>query len=294
MAGPIDIHPLRQDPVSANAINTVEVGQLRLIAISDGFFRVPERFLGTPESPTAGYDHLADEQGSDVRLPIGCFLVPGERNTLIDLGAGPTDLGGRGLLIGGRLLEHLAAMDMPPSAIHAIALSHLHADHIGWLADTDGRPTFPNATVYLGRRDWEYFVTGGAEPAPAPHLLHALQQLDRAGRLELLDGETDIAPGVRSLPAPGHTPGHTFYTVHDRGERVTLVGDALYCPGQMLRPDWRAVSDVDTRLATETLYQLVRDLEDGGGTALGCHFPGLLACGPDDAVVGALRWEVSE
>src|SRR5689334_22194970 len=76
MAGPIDSHPLRHDPVSAAAVRAIPVGDLELIAVSDGFFRLPKDFLGTAGHPAAAYDALAAVQGPDVRLPVGCFLVP--------------------------------------------------------------------------------------------------------------------------------------------------------------------------------------------------------------------------
>jgi glyoxylase-like metal-dependent hydrolase (beta-lactamase superfamily II) len=276
MAGPIDTHPLRTDAVSAGAVRPIRVGDRTLVALSDGVFRVPPKFLGTPENPTACYDALAATQGAEVRMPLGCFLVPGERTALIDLGAGPEDLNGRGLLIGGRLLDHLAAQGVHPADVDVVTLSHLHADHIGWLADPHGEPTFPNATLYLRRAEWDHFVVAGSDPAPAPHLLHGLRELADRGRLELVDGETDIVPGVRSLPAPGHTPGHSLHVVHDRDERVLLFGDAMYCPHQLTETDWAAASDVDPALAARTLARYVRDLERNGGAALGCHFPELL------------------
>jgi len=276
MAGPIDSHPLRHDPVSAAAVRTIPVGDLELIAVSDGFFRLPKDFLGTAGHPAAAYDALAAVQGPDVRLPVGCFLVPGEHNALVDLGAGPADLGGLGMLVGGRLLEHLADLGLRPEDIDVVTLSHLHADHIGWLADFDGEPVFPRATVHISRADWEHFVTGHADPAPAPHLLHALEESARRGRIEFADGETDVVPGLRRLPAPGHTPGHTIHVVHDHGERVLLFGDAMYCPHQMTETDWAAASDVDPALASRTLRRFVRDLEENGGSALGCHFPELV------------------
>jgi glyoxylase-like metal-dependent hydrolase (beta-lactamase superfamily II) len=217
---------------------------------------------------------LAADYG-EVRLPLGCFLYPGERNTLIDTGFGPEDYNGLGMMVGGRLLEHLASMSVTPSDIDVIALSHLHADHIGWIADTNGQPIFPNAKVHVGREDWDHFVSKAAGPPPAPHILHALRQLADRGQVELLDGEARVVPGLTRLPAPGHTPGHSIYVVEDVQDRVLLFGDALYCPHQLTNADWEAASDVDPALAARTRSRFIRDLEEYGGSALGCHFPEL-------------------
>jgi glyoxylase-like metal-dependent hydrolase (beta-lactamase superfamily II) len=274
MTGPIDEHQLRDDPVSAGAVQSISVGSRKLVAIADGYLRVQRTFLGTPEHPSAAFDALEAEYG-EVRLPIGCFLLPGETNILIDLGFGPQDH--KGLVVGGRLLEHLNDQHVNPSDIAVVMLSHLHSDHTGWIADTNGQPIFPNAKVYVARADWEYFVEADGLPALGEHILHALRLLADRGQVELLDGETQVVPGVTRVPAPGHTPGHSIYIVHDAKERVLLFGDAMFCPHQLTNSDWSIAWDVDPILAARTRERYIRDLEQHGGSALGCHFPELVA-----------------
>jgi glyoxylase-like metal-dependent hydrolase (beta-lactamase superfamily II) len=233
--------------------------------------------LGTPQHPTAGYDELRRAAGGgEVRLPIGCFLVPGSSTVLVDAGVGPVDYNGMGLIIGGNLLPQLAALGIAPHQVDVLALSHLHPDHAGWVAGADGEPTFPNAQVCFGAGDWEFFVDGdGGVMGLAPHLRACLLALAERGRITLLDDDRQIAPGVTRLAAPGHTPGHSLFAIHDRGERALLLGDAVYCPQQMSNSDWLALSDVDAALAARTRELYLRDLETHGGVGLGCHFPGL-------------------
>jgi glyoxylase-like metal-dependent hydrolase (beta-lactamase superfamily II) len=276
VAGPIDQHALRNDRVSAGAIQTISVGNRKLLAVADGFVRLRRTFLGTGSHPTAGYDALEAEYG-DVRLPLGCFLLPGETNTLVDTGFGPEDHRDLGVMVGGRLLDRLNDQHVKPTDIDVVTLSHLHRDHIGWIADANGEPIFTNAKVYVARDDWDYFVEGGADPAPAAHTLHALGLLADRGQVELLDGETQVVPGLTRVPAPGHTPGHSIYIFHDGQDRVLLFGDAMYCPHQLTNSDWGAAWDVDPILAARTRERYIRDLEQHGGSALGCHFPELLA-----------------
>ena len=93
-----------------------------------------------------------------------------------------------------------------------LALSHLHPDHVGWLADVEARPTFPNATVCFGAGDWEFFVEGdGGRMGLEPHMRACLLALAERDRVTLLDDDRQIAPGVTRLAAPGHTPGHSLY-----------------------------------------------------------------------------------
>ena len=274
---PLAGHPDAADPGSAAARQVLRVGERTILALSDGVVVIPPAFIGTPEHPTAGHDAV---RGADGRapLPVGCFLVPGDTTVLIDAGFGPADHEGRGTLVGGGLLGALADNGFRPADIDVLALSHLHLDHVGWLADLAGSPTFARARVLVGRADWEYFVEGGNAALPlADHIRAGLLAIAQAGRLTLLDADGPIAPGVTRLAAAGHTPGHSVFVVSDGPDRALLLGDALYCPAQLTQTDWAALTDVDPDLARATRRRLAGDLAERGGAAVGCHFPGLRA-----------------
>ena len=274
---PLSRHPDAADPASAAARQELRVGERTILALSDGVVVIPPTFIGTPEHPTAAHDIL---RGADGRapLPVGCFLVPGDTTVLIDAGYGPADHEGRGALVGGGLLGALAGSGFGPEDIDVVALTHLHLDHVGWLADADGRPVFGRARVLVGRADWEYFVVGDGAALPlADHIRAGLLATAEEGRLALLDADIPIAPGVTRLAAPGHTPGHSVFVVSDGQDRALLLGDALYCPEQLTETDWAALTDVDPDLARTTRRLLVDDLSGRGGMAVGCHFPGLRA-----------------
>lgn len=274
---PLAGHPDAADPGSAAARQVLRVGERTILALSDGVVVIPPAFIGTPEHPTAGHDAV---RGADGRapLPVGCFLVPGDTTVLIDAGFGPADHEGRGTLVGGGLLGALADNGFRPADIDVLALSHLHLDHVGWLADLAGRPTFARARVLVGRADWEYFVEGGDAALPlAGHIRAGLLAIAQAGRLTLLDADGPIASGVTRLAAAGHTPGHSVFVVSDGPDRALLLGDALYCPAQLTQTDWAALTDVDPDLARATRRRLAGDLAERGGAAVGCHFPGLRA-----------------
>jgi glyoxylase-like metal-dependent hydrolase (beta-lactamase superfamily II) len=244
----------------------VRVGNVPVVALDDGEFRMPADFLSdpTPHRELAGPDGV-------VRLPIGSFLIPGDEPVLVDLGFGPR---ADALLTGGRLLGELGRAGHEPADIRTIALTHPHPDHVGWLATVEGDLVFPNARVLLSEADWRHFVetrTGALEE----HLLQAFLRLRDTDRLVLVDSEQPVTRSVTALPAPGHTPGHTVFVIHDSGRRALLLGDAVHCPQQLTHTDWGAVGDVDPHLAARTREWLYRDLEAHDGAAIGCHFPGL-------------------
>jgi glyoxylase-like metal-dependent hydrolase (beta-lactamase superfamily II) len=247
---------------------TLAVGDLRVLGLSDGEFTMPRDFLSSP----AAHDALVAPDGR-VHLPVGCFLFPGDYTVLVDIGFGP----GPGTIVtGGGLLSQLRAAGCPPEQVELIAITHPHPDHIGWLASPDGREHFPRARLLMAAADWDYFI-GQHQGEMDEHIRAALRSRHEQGRVELLDGEHAVTPYLTALPAPGHTPGHTVFAVHDRGERALLLGDALYCPQQLGHSDWAAISDVDPALAARTRRALERDLEQHDALAVGAHFPGLIA-----------------
>jgi glyoxylase-like metal-dependent hydrolase (beta-lactamase superfamily II) len=268
------------DPVSGAAANHIAIGNRILHAISDGYLTMRPEMVGTPDQATAGYDALAAVYGVP-RLPLGCFFVPGRTNVLIDTGLGPVDFDHAGRMVGGRLVTALARLGVEPAQVDVVALSHLHADHCGNIGDiATGAPTFPNADVFVGRADWDYVIRQRAAAVPlAAYITSTLLDLERQGRVVLMDGEVEIGEGVRRIDGAGHTPGHSFYAVHDAGERVVLLGDGMYCPQQLAHLDWSVSFDVDPHLARRTRERVSDDLRFTGGGALGSHFPELkVAC----------------
>lgn len=264
-----DIVPEGETVLGGVERSSFTVGDQTVLAVNDGQFTMARDFLTNP----APHDELVGGPDGTVRLPIGCFVLPGEKTILIDAGFGPSE---RGALKGGRLLTELRAQGFEPADIDVLAISHLHPDHTGWIATQDAQAVFPNAHTFVSQADWEFFVQRQEKPLAA-HTRAGLLDLADAGRVTLVDGETEIHRGLTTLPAPGHTPGHTVYVVHDKGERALLLGDAVYCPQQLTDLDWGAVVDVDPALARRTREALYRDMDRHEVLAVGCHFPGLVA-----------------
>ena len=265
----------RDDPLSTQACSQLQIGDRTLLALSDGFFQIDDarEFLGTAEQPTAAWDTLRQLHGR-VRMPIGCFLLPGEQVTLIDAGAGPNDM--QGILVGGNLLRQMQRVGVHPDEVDVVGLSHLHPDHTGWLVDLNGDPIFRNAQIYVGAKDWDYFIEPDElSEGISEHLAFGLRELAERGKVTLMDSDGTIARGVNCLAGPGHTPGHSLFAISDHDERALLFGDAMYCAQQLSNRDWDAVSDLDKDLARITRETYFRDLDRNGGIALGCHFPGL-------------------
>lgn len=251
----------------------MRIGDIELIALSDGLCKLPQQFyvgLDFAEHP-----ELLAEDGR-VHIPIGCYLLrSGDRTVLLDAGLGPgIDVG---WARGGDLPAQLAHHGVAPEDIDTVVASHLHLDHVGWLAVDDGdggmRPYFPNATVRYGHADWDRFV-GEVDAADRTRLV--MEALAAAGRLEPIDGDmVALAPGLTARHTPGHTLGHYCLVVSSGEERAFLLGDAVECPLQLEEPDFYAMSDVDPKLAARTRELLWSELEGTNALVGAAHFPGL-------------------
>jgi glyoxylase-like metal-dependent hydrolase (beta-lactamase superfamily II) len=259
------------------------LGDVRLAFVPDGSVRLPPLPLydgGTSELFDAS-PHVLDAEGLLV-MSLGSLLIE-SRGTriLVDLGWGPgsEDIpsrqpgGTRGRITGGLLLSNLARLGLGPEDIDMVVFSHLHADHVGWLAtDMPRGPalTFPRAEHLLAEAEWRYWSAPGRGyrwgwPTPA--------QLELLGtRGSVLEDGAVLAPGVSVMLTPGHTPGHASFVISSGAERAIVLGDTIHCPIEISHPELALLSDVDPVAGRATRALLHREL-DGGTVAVGCHFP---------------------
>ncbi|MDQ3145373.1 MAG: MBL fold metallo-hydrolase, partial [Actinomycetota bacterium] len=249
-------------------MDTFAVGELQVTALSDGLVRLPPEYF--PAADWTAHQDLFDEDGT-IHGPIGCFLVrTGDQTVLVDAGLGDLDIGG--FMVGGALPAELAAAGVTPADIDLVVCTHLHIDHAGWLV-ADGEPYFANATVRFGRGDWAQLVE---DVAPDNSIRVAMERLASLDRIDPIDGDgVNLAPGITSRAAPGHTHGHAVLVLSSGDDRAVLLGDAVTCPVQLTEPDWQGISDVDPDLAARTREALWRELEGTSTRAVGAHFPGL-------------------
>jgi glyoxylase-like metal-dependent hydrolase (beta-lactamase superfamily II) len=121
------------------------------------------------------------------------------------------------------LVEHLAKVSVEPSQVKYVGISHYHADHTGQAG------SFPDATLLIGKGDWDVLVANSApemaNPAPVQHWIGG------GGKVEAVTSDKDVFGdgSVVMLSTPGHTPGHNALLVRlqEKGA-VLLTGDLAH------------------------------------------------------------------
>ncbi|MBI4337990.1 MAG: MBL fold metallo-hydrolase [Chloroflexi bacterium] len=254
----------------------LSIGNAEVIAFSDATFqRGPtEFFRATSDKDWGPYRDLMTPEGQ-LRINIGCYAVRSQgRWVMVDTGIGPGPVAALGSVQGqlGRLLKERG---VPAEEVAAVVFTHLHVDHVGWnITPQEGkpRPLFPNARYLASRSDWEFF-TSPENQQRFPYIKTQVLPLQQLGILELTSGEKRVTDEVRTVPTPGHTPGHVSVAIASGGQRGFILGDVAHHPAQAAETDWGTRADVDPDLARHTRHQVFDQLEREGTTVAAGHFP---------------------
>ena len=171
--------------------------------------------------------HLASLRGPDGgEWPVHGFVVthPGGA-VLVDTGVGgPQRMLNDWRVVNRSAADALAGLGMTPADIGLVINTHLHFDHCGQNA------VFKHASFYVQRAE----LTRARQESP--QLIDWFDFMN--AKFELLDGDTEILPGLQAIATPGHTVGHQSVLVQSAdGQSDVLIGDAAYRPRLYLEPD---------------------------------------------------------
>ena len=178
---------------------------------------------GTPQSPTEVNKRFSDIWAyGDLKIQFvySCYLIKHGNDYMVwDTGFGP-DAGPTAPKQ--TLPEQLAKLGVKPGDVKFVGISHYHGDHTG------GAAGFPEATLLIGKGDWDV-LTG---PKPPEALAAPLRYwISGTGKVEPIAGDKDIFGDgtVVMLYTPGHTPGHHSLLVKlAKMGPVILSGDAAH------------------------------------------------------------------
>ncbi|KAB0666004.1 MBL fold metallo-hydrolase [Oryzomonas japonica] len=254
------------------------LGDFEITAISDGTVTCPLDKLLTNTTPEKVKDVLArNSLTPQYETSINTFLInTGTRLLLVDTGAGHLF----GPKAGGRLVSNLRAAGYKPEDIDAVLLTHIHGDHSGGLT-IDGKAVFPNALIYVDKHEADFWLDKANEAGAEARHKHAFVEAATAfapylasGKLRTFGNGTELFPGIRTLETPGHTPGHSFYVVESRGQKMQLWGDVAHAEEvQFPSPEVTIAFDVDAPAAAKQRIKAFADAAKRGYWVAAAHFP---------------------
>lgn len=268
-----------------------QLGQFEVTALYDGAIELETALLHNTNP--AELNKLLDRMfvgNPKMQTAVNAYLVNTGKN-LVLVDAGAAKLFGPSL---GFTLQNMKAAGYEPSQVDTVIITHLHPDHVGGVADADGKPVFPKARILVAKEDNDFWLSQKtAEGSPAK--MQPFFKMARDAAAPYLKGEqwqtfaegSVLVPGIKAVKANGHTPGHTAFAVESEGQRLLIWGDLVHAHAvQFARPGVSIEFDVDQQQAIATRKSIFKTMAISKSLVAGMHlpFPGL----------GHVRWDGKE
>src|SRR5579885_2884529 len=240
------------------------LGDYQLTALYDGTWYVPidDKFVHNASGAEVN-EALAAAFLPPSILPVSftALLVnTGAKLVLIDTGTA-----GQITDTAGVMLDNLKVAGITPAAIDTILISHFHPDHIDGIRTKDGDKVFSKAEILVPEPEWAFWMDDAnmgrfsSNPVVHKYFLNARRIFsDIAGEVHRFKPGGEVAPGITSIPAFGHTPGHTAFAVHSGSQSLLVMSDTAREPWLFVRhPAWQPSYDMDGALAAKTRTEML-------------------------------------
>lgn len=239
----------------------IQLGDIRIHLINDCFNKVDAGGAFGLVPRALWRDMMPVDENNLVPMAYHNLLIQTQdKNILVDVGYGEKipqkfrDVMHMDRATGG-LLSALTRLNITPSEIDLVIDTHLHGDHCGGntILSENGEilPTFPNAEYVVQRREYQDAIAPN-ERTRATYLAENFQPLVQSGQMRLLDGDTELASGVRGVLTPGHTPGHMSVIIESGGETLAFLCDMASYAIHFERLGWMTAYDVEPLVTLET------------------------------------------
>ncbi|MEH2480151.1 glyoxylase-like metal-dependent hydrolase (beta-lactamase superfamily II) [Nitrobacteraceae bacterium AZCC 2146] len=257
----------------------LKLGKVDVIALSDGtlgFDAIKELSKPAEAKKLLAKAYLIPP----IDASVNAFLVQlDKRLILVDTGTG--ELFGPSL---NKLTASLNVVGVQPEQITDILVTHIHPDHTGGLT-VGGRKIFPNAMLHVNKKELDFWTdktVGEKAPEPTKSFFKGVSitvgPYLASGQVKTFEGEAQLFPGIRTLPAYGHTPGQSYYVLEDGGEKLEFWGDTVHVQDvQFDAPSVTIKFDVDQKQAGTQRKKAFADAARNGYLVAMPHmnFPGI-------------------
>ena len=224
--------PVKLEPMSW--VKHLRIGKADVYSLTDGKFRLDggSMFGVVPKNMWAKIAP-PDEQNR-IQCRINPLLVQLEgQNVLIETGM--DDKSGAkfdaiyAVERDETVFDGLKTVGLEPKDIHVVVNTHLHFDHAGrntTLQDGRLEPTFPNAK-YVVQRQELFDATHPHERNQASYIAHNITPILERGLFWEVEGETELLPGLRVVPVPGHNLGQQAVVLEFGDQGLVYTADIL-------------------------------------------------------------------
>lgn len=262
----------------AKGFVTYKVGGADVTALYDGIWEKPHdpAFIANASvDDVKGAMTKAGLPADFVSIPFTVVVVRnGGKTVLCDSGTG-----GQVQPTAGKMMANMKAAGIDPAAIDTILISHCHPDHIFGLMEKDtNKPVFPNAEIVISDVEYKFWT----DPAVIDRLPEARKGLARRiqavfptwKNIRQVSGELEVAPGIRFVSAPGHTPGHRAFHLASGASELMISNDTAYVPALVVaNPGWHGQYDQDAATAEASRRKLLDRVIADKIMICGYHFP---------------------
>ncbi|GKX64708.1 MBL fold metallo-hydrolase [Pragia fontium] len=260
----------------------MQLGDFEVTALYDGYVQIDNKVIKgiNAEDAKSLLNKMFLDSTNGVQTAVNAYLVnTGSNLILVDSGAakcfGPTM---------GNIKSNITASGYQPEQVDTILLTHLHPDHACGVSNQD-KMVFPNATVYVAKADADYWLSSeiaAKAPADAKPMFKlaqdAIAPYKTANKFKTYHAGDALVPGVKIIPTPGHTPGHTSYLFSSGEHNLLIWGDIVHSHSiQFAQPEVAMEFDTDSKQAIETRKILFANVAENKLWIGGAHlpFPGL-------------------
>jgi len=262
--------------ISPEATSRLVLGDFEITLIRAGFYWWDGGAMFGVVPKTLWSAKFEPDGLNRVRLGFNCYVVQtGGHTILIETGAGDKpDSKARARM---RLLdtppllpEILASSGIDPEKIDIVVNTHLHFDHCGGntvLSNGGVRSAFPHARYYTRRGEWEH--------AHERHIRDRVSYIDanydplvESGRMQLLDADHEVVPGVQMRLAAGHNRDMMVVTATSAGRTFCFFSDLIPTAAHVT-PSWVAAFDL---FPLETIQNKIAWLDAAARGSWVCGF----------------------